>query len=139
MGGHVIAEGSGDAGRDLAQHERAVLERGSAVLFCVYRGRYSEGMSLSDDAVRGVVCVGIPLPPLLPAVRLKREYNDVLAARTGSRNEFPRLDGESWYNLGAYRALNQALGRVIRHRQDYGAAVLVDARWTSRGSMRAVK
>lgn len=101
------------------------------------RGRFSEGMSLSDHAVRGVVCVGIPLPPLLPAVRLKRDYNDVLA-RAPSRTTY-QLDGEAWYNLGAYRAVNQALGRVIRHRQDYGAAVLIDARWTAKGSMRAVR
>merc|ERR1712048_1544510 len=33
-------------------------------------------------------------------------------------------------------AVNQALGRVIRHRRDYGTAVLVDARWTAKGSLR---
>merc|ERR1712032_1173416 len=36
-------------------------------------------------------------------------------------------------------AVNQALGRVIRHRHDFGACVLIDARWTSKGSVRAVK
>merc|ERR1712176_916467 len=70
-------------------------------------------------------------------VRLKREYNDVLAKKPSQSG--PRVDGETWYNLGAYRAVNQALGRVIRHRDDYGAVILIDSRWTARGSQRAVK
>jgi len=140
--GHVVAEGEGsERGQALIQHESAVRTQGSAVLFCVYRGPASEGMSLSDHAVRGVVCVGIPLPPLLPAVRLRRGYNNAIArsqGATGSRTS-ARLDGDAWYNLHAHRAINQALGRVIRHRQDYGAIVLVDSRWTEKGSLRAVK
>jgi len=35
--------------------------------------------------------------------------------------------------------VNQALGRVIRHREDYGVCALVDSRWTARGSLRAVR
>jgi Rad3-related DNA helicase len=37
--------------------------------------------------------------------------------------------GWSWYNQQAPRALNQAIGRVIRHINDYGAIVLVDMRF----------
>mmetsp|Transcript_36258 Transcript_36258/g.65091 ORF Transcript_36258/g.65091 Transcript_36258/m.65091 type:complete len:267 (+) Transcript_36258:2-802(+) len=135
--GRVASESGPDAARALQRHEEAVAREGSAVLFCVYRGRSSEGISLSDHAVRGVVCVGIPLPPLSPAVRLKREYNDNVARASLRRSR--TLDGETWYNLEAYRAVNQALGRVIRHRLDYGVAVLVDARWTAKGSRRAAR
>lgn len=125
-----------DGGQALARHEEAVRQGLGALLFCVYRGRSSEGVSLSDRAVRGVVCVGIPLAPRTPAVVLKRDYNDAVCR---SAPQAGAVDGETWYNLGAYRAVNQALGRVIRHRQDFGAAVLVDSRWTARGSLRAVK
>ncbi|ETM97650.1 hypothetical protein PPTG_20142, partial [Phytophthora nicotianae INRA-310] len=38
------------------------------------------------------------------------------------------VNGHIWYNLQAFRALNQALGRCIRHRQDYGAIMLLDSR-----------
>jgi len=131
--GHVAIEGT-DGATSLSRHEQAAVENGSAVLFCVYRGRSSEGVSLSDHAARGVVCVGIPLPPLNPAVRLKREYNDALAQTSRTA-----LNGESWYNLGAYRAVNQALGRAVRHRDDFGAIVLIDSRWTAMGSVRAAK
>merc|ERR1712048_1512444 len=43
------------------------------------------------------------------------------------------LTGEQWYELQAYRSVNQALGRCLRHRYDYGVLVLLDARWASRG------
>eukprot|EP00931_Biecheleriopsis_adriatica_P003581 TRINITY_DN105381_c0_g1_i1.p1 TRINITY_DN105381_c0_g1~~TRINITY_DN105381_c0_g1_i1.p1 ORF type:complete len:1062 (-),score=195.90 TRINITY_DN105381_c0_g1_i1:13-3198(-) len=143
--GSVAVEGGPDAAHALRAHEDTVAREGSAVLFCVYRGRSSEGVSLSDAAVRGVICVGIPLPPLNPAVRLKRRYNDaVVRARRAdlAQVSLPRrsnLDGESWYHLGAHRAVNQALGRAVRHRQDYGAVVLLDERWTGQGSLRAVR
>jgi Fanconi anemia group J protein len=38
-------------------------------------------------------------------------------------------DTRSWYALQAYRAVNQAIGRCIRHVSDYGAIVLLDERY----------
>ena len=38
------------------------------------------------------------------------------------------LGGEEWYKQQASRAVNQAVGRVIRHRMDYGAIILCDER-----------
>ena len=38
----------------------------------------------------------------------------------------------------AMRAVNQAMGRVIRHRWDYGAIILADKRFGDGGSMRQV-
>ena len=39
------------------------------------------------------------------------------------------LSGSDWYKQQAHRAVNQALGRVIRHRRDYGAVILLDHRF----------
>lgn len=39
------------------------------------------------------------------------------------------LSGSEWYDAQAYRALNQALGRCIRHSNDWGAILLADARF----------
>lgn len=45
-------------------------------------------------------------------------------------NPHPRtLPGMEWYVQQAARAVNQAVGRVIRHRDDYGAVLLLDARF----------
>merc|ERR1712216_497766 len=58
----------------------------------------------------------------------KRRWND--AQRATDRQ---MISGSEWYELQAHRAVNQALGRCIRHRFDYGALVLLDARWASTG------
>eukprot|EP00897_Mesotaenium_endlicherianum_P001292 jgi/Mesen1/1190/ME001272S00367 len=39
------------------------------------------------------------------------------------------LTGEQWYVQAASRAVNQAVGRVIRHRHDFGAIILCDERF----------
>ena len=40
------------------------------------------------------------------------------------------LSGRQWYRQQASRAVNQAVGRVIRHKQDFGAILLCDNRFT---------
>jgi hypothetical protein len=40
------------------------------------------------------------------------------------------VSGNEWYVSEAYRAVNQALGRCIRHGKDFGALILFDNRWT---------
>lgn len=39
------------------------------------------------------------------------------------------ISGSEWYSQEALRAVNQAVGRVIRHRFDYGAVLLLDSRF----------
>lgn len=39
------------------------------------------------------------------------------------------ISGEAWYMQQAARSVNQAVGRVIRHRYDYGAILLCDERF----------
>ena len=74
-------------------------------------------------------------------VRLKREVLDTAlralhsAKRTGPGGGCPNpegLAGEAWYVQQASRAVNQAMGRVIRHRNDYGAIILADERFKAR-------
>lgn len=43
--------------------------------------------------------------------------------------DFQSLSGQEWYRQQASRAVNQAVGRVIRHRKDYGAILLCDERY----------
>ena len=44
------------------------------------------------------------------------------------------MGGNDWYNLEAFRALNQAIGRVIRHKNDFGAVILLDKRFAYEGN-----
>lgn len=107
----------------LSGYYKAIPSSG-ALLFAVYRGKISEGLDLKDDNCRAVVPIGIPYPAFKdPKVVLKREYND----RRGNNH----LTGQQWYESQAFRALNQALGRCIRHRKDWGAVLLLEQRFTS--------
>ncbi|KAK7171882.1 hypothetical protein R3I93_004242 [Phoxinus phoxinus] len=98
--------------------------RDGALLVAVCRGKVSEGLDFTDDNARAVVTIGIPFPNIKDLqVELKMKYNDKHAKSRGL------LPGRRWYEIQAYRALNQALGRCIRHRNDWGALILVDDRF----------
>eukprot|EP00903_Cladosiphon_okamuranus_P014456 g13412.t1 len=107
--------------------------RTGALMFAVARGKVSEGIDFSDDACRMCVVIGIPYPSSKDLqVVLKKEYQDQRRTRN------PRLvGGRAWYNLQAFRAVNQAVGRCIRHRNDFGAIVLCDPRYGLSGETTA--
>lgn len=101
-------------------------DRGGALLLAVCRGKVSEGLDFTDNSARAVVTVGIPFPNVKDMqVDLKRKYNDQ-QLRSGR----PVMNGNSWYETQAFRALNQALGRCIRHRDDWGALIIIDHRFS---------
>ena len=109
------------------QFELAAISKG-AILFAVCRGKASEGIDFRNDKCRAVVCIGFPFPNLGDAkVGLKKSYMDQLFCKK------PRLQGvvsgSEWYKQQAIRAINQAIGRVIRHKYDYGCIILLDQRF----------
>ena len=98
----------------------------------VCRGRISEGLDFSDNAARCVIVIGIPYPQMTdPKVILKKDYLD-RKFRSGPKgnSDMQTLSGKDWYGQQATRAVNQAIGRVIRHVQDFGTIVLIDERYT---------
>lgn len=108
---------------ELQKYHRCAKGRG-ALLFAVFRGKVSEGIDFSDTAARAVITIGIPYPNIREiTIGLKKEYND------RARRERPHLmNGGDWYASQAFRALNQALGRCIRHKDDWGAIIMIDSR-----------
>ncbi|CAL9115659.1 unnamed protein product, partial [Musa acuminata var. zebrina] len=100
-----------------------------AIFFAVCRGKVSEGLDFADRAGRAVVVTGLPFSTKTdPKVRLKRDYLDHYA--TSQKKQSKVLTGEEWYVQQAARAVNQAVGRVIRHCHDYGAIVFCDERFS---------
>ncbi|XP_015152087.2 regulator of telomere elongation helicase 1 isoform X3 [Gallus gallus] len=100
-----------------------------AAFLAVCRGKASEGLDFADMNGRGVIITGLPFPPRWePRVVLKMQFlNEMKKSNMGAQC----LSGHQWYNQQASRAVNQAIGRVIRHRQDYGAIFLCDDRFTT--------
>ncbi|KAF9116314.1 Fanconi anemia group J protein [Mortierella sp. AM989] len=48
------------------------------------------------------------------------------------------LSGRRWYEIQAFRAFNQAIGRCIRHQRDWGAMVLLDYRFTQPNNQQSL-
>ncbi len=46
------------------------------------------------------------------------------------------MRGQQWYEIQAFRAYNQALGRCIRHVKDWGAIILLDCRLSDNENYR---
>lgn len=113
----------------MAAYRQRIAAGKPAVFICVYRGKAAEGINFQDEYARAVVAVGIPYPSIKdPQIALKKEYNDKIGGYTGRQ----------WYETQAYRAVNQALGRVVRHEGDWGAIYLLDSRMSSQQSQLAL-
>ncbi|XP_059614079.1 regulator of telomere elongation helicase 1 homolog [Phlebotomus argentipes] len=96
-----------------------------AIFMAVCRGKVSEGLDFADLNGRAVLIPGLPFPPLYdPRVMLKKQYLE-----ENRRTMKELISGNDWYCLEASRAVNQAIGRVIRHKNDYGAILLCDSRF----------
>ena len=96
------------------------------IIFSVFRGSSSEGIDFSDDCARMVICVGIPFANLIDKrIKLKIEYLN------NSRNKTKKnlIGGNEWYLIDAMTAVNQSLGRVIRHINDFGVMICIDERF----------
>ena len=93
-------------------------ESAGAILFCVFRGRFSVCIIFSDGLCRAVVVIGVPYPNMRD-VKLNLIKNSITDVRARSK----------WYAAMAFQAVNQAIGRCIRHKNDYGAVLLLDSRY----------
>ncbi|VDM74535.1 unnamed protein product [Strongylus vulgaris] len=119
-----------------SEFTQGVRNGSGAMFFAVCRGKasnstiifleeeVSEGIDFSDADSRAVCIVGIPFPPLMDVrICLKRLYINELAALDRKAQT-----SDEWYVTEGYRAVNQAIGRVIRHVNDFGIVVLLDER-----------
>jgi len=110
--------------KTMEEYYEGINSNRGGLFFAVCRGKVSEGLDFSDRNARGVIIVGIPFPNLKDSkVDAKKRYNDNGAKSLGL------LTGGQWYEQQAFRALNQALGRCIRHKNDWGAILLADERF----------
>lgn len=108
-----------------------------AILFAVMNGKISEGIDFSDQEARGVLVFGIPFPAIYDdKVSLKKMYLDERVTKTSNKS-LAKLTGKEWYTLSGIRPINQAIGRAIRHKDDFGSIFLFDDRLAT-GSYRTL-
>ncbi|KAI0190706.1 helicase C-terminal domain-containing protein [Xylaria flabelliformis] len=150
----VFSEVKGSSSDDLLeQYSKAIMDddtpatstkppskaRG-ALLLSVVGGKMSEGINFSDRLGRCVVIVGLPYPNInSPDWKARIEYIESTTLKQLTDCDAPRPRNEAvaaakqaardFYENACMRAVNQSIGRAIRHRNDYAAIVLVDRRF----------
>ena len=102
------------------EYKKAAESQRGAVLCGVFRGRNAEGSNFPYEQARGIFLIGVPYA----------DYSDpVVKAQIDYFNRKSRGLGERWYVMDAFRAANQAMGRGIRHRDDWCNFILMDHRY----------
>jgi DNA excision repair protein ERCC-2 len=104
------------------------------ILFTSLWGTLGEGVSYDGDDARTVVVVGVPYPRLDDRIEaVQAAYNDTFGA-DGKREASDSGDAGWRYavEIPTVRKTRQALGRVVRSPEDFGARILLDVRYTER-------
>ncbi|MFC7228385.1 ATP-dependent DNA helicase [Salinirubellus salinus] len=105
------------------------VEDDHAVLFTSLWGTLTEGVSYDGDDARTVCVVGVPYPHLDDRMEaVQRAYRGAFGDG-GNGHEDPGW--EYAVEIPTVRKTRQALGRVVRSPEDFGARVLVDERYTT--------
>jgi len=98
-----------------------------ALLFAVIGGTLSEGINFSDALGRGVVVVGLPFPnPHSAEWKAKMQY---ISAKETKRGGDGKAAARDFFENACMRAVNQCVGRAIRHKGDYAAIMMLDRRY----------
>lgn len=115
---------SSHADKKLIDKYKETAQKQRAVLFAVCRGTLAEGVDFPDASGRAALIIGVPYPDLSdPRIKAQQEYYEM---------KFPKVKmGWRWYLDEAVRAVNQTLGRVWRHKEDFALGFLLDARYYS--------
>lgn len=135
-------ESSDDVLRDYSQMilgtKAAGDTRTGALLLSVVGGKMSEGINFSDRLGRCVIVIGLPYPNIAsPDWKAKIGYIESTTedrlikegqSKSGATAQAKQA-ARDFYENACMRAVNQSIGRAIRHRGDYAAIILVDQRY----------
>ncbi|KAL9033819.1 MAG: hypothetical protein Q9214_007329, partial [Letrouitia sp. 1 TL-2023] len=114
----------------LQQYSEAIDRGTGGLLLSVIGGKMSEGINFSDKLGRGVVVVGLPFPNIRSAEwKAKLEYIEKAMIERGASYSDGKAAAREFYENACMRAVNQSIGRAIRHQKDYASIILLDRRF----------
>ncbi|KAK2459645.1 hypothetical protein APHAL10511_008290 [Amanita phalloides] len=141
-------EDSKDVEKVLTEYAAAVHKHGQgqpaskktgALLLAVVGAKLSEGLNFADDLARAVVVVGLPFanlgsPELQERLKYVKQQDEKQHATAGSGKAKRDAAAELYENM-CMNAVNQCIGRAIRHKGDWASLILLDQRYAA-GSIR---
>ncbi|CRG95602.1 DNA repair helicase, putative [Plasmodium gallinaceum] len=128
----------------LSDYEQVIKKKKKgAILMGVCRGKISEGIDFKDDCCRGVIICGLPYGNVYDSkIIFKKEFLDNFNYEINDDNtstlSITPSKGNKWYNEEAMRSINQSIGRVIRHKNDYGAIFFLDSRFSNNQRIKEI-
>lgn len=99
-----------------------------SLLFAVVGAKLSEGINFSDKLARAVVMVGMPFANAQSA-ELAERMKYVRELAQSSPVAIKGDAGNELYTNLCMKAVNQSIGRAVRHQNDYAALILLDRRY----------
>ncbi|XP_075971830.1 ATP-dependent DNA helicase DDX11 [Anticarsia gemmatalis] len=105
-------------------------DQNGALLLSVVGGKLSEGLNFSDDLGRCVMVVGMPYPNV-KSPELQEKMNYLNKTEGGGA-------GSIYYENLCMKAVNQCIGRAVRHANDYACVLLVDDRYSRAQTISAL-
>lgn len=123
------------------RYTSSINEGKGGILFSVVGGKLSEGINFSDQLGRAVIMIGLPFPNIQSAewkaktehvqqIRLEQLAANPLLSKADQESQ-AKAAGREFYENACMRAVNQCVGRVIRHRNDFAAILFMDCRYQS--------
>lgn len=124
----------------LGDYAKAIDSGRGGLLLSVVGGKMSEGINFSDNLGRAVVIVGLPFPNINTAEwKAKLEYVEAATLKrleasgeqlsTEVMKKRAKEAGIEFYENACMRAVNQSVGRAIRHIGDFATILMVDKRY----------
>ncbi|XP_030765068.1 ATP-dependent DNA helicase DDX11 [Sitophilus oryzae] len=123
-------QNSGSVDEVLNKYSATIAKSTNALLFSVVGGKLSEGLNFSDNLGRCVIVVGLPYPNIMsPDLKEKMGYLD---------NKEGAGAGQKFYENLCMKAVNQCIGRSVRHKNDYATVLLLDERYSKVNVQKAL-
>ncbi|EJW05200.1 hypothetical protein EDEG_00732 [Edhazardia aedis USNM 41457] len=106
-----------DSESTFSDYQKRINQNKKTVLFAVMGGKLSEGINFNNNLCRLLVILGIPYPTLNLELKEREKWHSF------------NNNTASYSTIVAMKQVNQAIGRAIRHKNDYAGIVLMDVRY----------
>ncbi|MCO5590031.1 hypothetical protein L7F22_044000 [Adiantum nelumboides] len=109
-------------------------QRKGALLLAVMNAKLSEGINFKDNMGRAVIVVSLPYafkndPELVQKQAFVRRRLELKLRSQENYERSFRDAGNELYTNCCMKTVSQAIGRVLRHQNDYAAIILLDSRY----------